>query len=315
MSKTVWLIGAGPMAQEYHKVLSALGCEIKTIGRGAGSAGEFKAATGADVAVGGIDCFLSAEPKLPDFAVVSVGVEALATTTNKLIEYGARTILVEKPAGLSKEEIEAVAAKAKHCLASVFVAYNRRFYSSVMKAKQIIAADGGVTSFNFEMTEWSHVIKGIAKADGVKEKWFLANTTHVADLAFHLGGAPAEISSYVSGGTNWHPCSSVFQGAGVTERNALFSYQGNWESPGRWAVEILTSKHRLILKPLERLKIQKIGSLVEEDFMIDSLADSNFKPGLYILIEKLLEGDVEEICSIHEQLHILPVYFKMAGYQ
>ena len=45
-----------------------------------------------------------------------------------------------------------------------------------MNRKEIIAEDNGVTSFNFEFTEWSHEIEKLEKAPGVKENWFLANS-------------------------------------------------------------------------------------------------------------------------------------------
>ena len=38
------------------------------------------------------------------------------------------------------------------------MAYNRRFYASTMKAREIIQSEGGVRNFHFEMTEWAHVI-------------------------------------------------------------------------------------------------------------------------------------------------------------
>ena len=126
--------------------------------------------------------------------------------------------------------------------AKVFIAYNRRFYRAVSEAKRLIEGDGGVTSFNFEFTEWSHEIERLSKAPGVKEKWFLGNSTHVVDLAFFLGGKPSEISCYTQGGTDWHPTASLFSGAGVSEHGALFSYNANWESAGRWGVEVLTKK-------------------------------------------------------------------------
>ena len=52
-----------------------------------------------------------------------------------------------------------------------------------------------------------------------------------------------------------------FSGAGISISGALFSYQANWQSAGRWSVEILTKKNRLILCPLEELKVQKRGVL------------------------------------------------------
>jgi len=244
MNTSIWLIGAGPMAVDYIKVLNDLDVEFKVIGRGTDSAESVAEQTGILPYVGGLGPFLKNKSEQCTHAIVSVGVEKLTNTTIQLLEYGVKNILVEKPAGLNAKEIAQLADETKERGANVFVAYNRRFYASVIKAKEIIEKDGGVTSFNFEFTEWSHEIEKTTKAPDVKENWFLANSTHVVDLAFLLGGRPKEISSYTAGGLNWHPSASIFAGAGVSESGALFSYQANWESAGRWSVEIMTRKHR-----------------------------------------------------------------------
>jgi hypothetical protein len=82
----------------------------------------------------------------------------------------------------------------------------------------------------------------------------------------------------------------VFCGAGVTDRGALFSYQANWQSAGRWSVELLTPRHRLHLRPLESLGVQEIGSLEIQPFPLDDQLDRDFKPGLYRQTQAFLDG-------------------------
>ena len=205
-----------------------------------------------------------------------------------LLKHGIKRILVEKPAGLNVAEIGDIAAFAHASDAKVFVAYNRRFYAATTAAQEIIARDGGVTSFNFEFTEWSHLIESLTTPAIVKESWFLANSTHVIDLAFFLGGNPCQMSSYVSGSLSWHPAAAVFTGAGQSESGALFSYQANWAAPGRWGVEMLTSAHRLIFRPMEQLHVQKLGSVAISKLEIADGIDLDFKPGLYRQVESFL---------------------------
>jgi predicted dehydrogenase len=311
--KNIWLIGAGQMAVDYHKVLADLKVPFNVIGRGEKSAKEFTEKTSVAPFVGGLDSFLVDNPEKCSHAVVAVGVERLAETTKQLLKYGIQNILVEKPAGLNKEEIESVAKLTKEKNANVFVAYNRRFYASVIKAKEIMKEDGGVTSFSFEFTEWSHEIEKLEKAPGVKENWFLGNSTHVIDLAFYLGGKPKEISSFVSGGLDWHPSASIFSGAGVSKDGALFSYQANWESAGRWRVEILTREHRLILCPLEKLQIQKRGSVkINFDESIDLQLDERYKPGLYLQTLNFVNSDYKGMSNIHTFSIMSNIYYKMS---
>ena len=311
--KDIWLIGAGYMSIEYSKVLLEMNMPFEVLGRGMKSATEFKKKTGVAAQAGGIRNFLKQTEELPFAAIVAVSVEQLATATLLLLRKGVKRILVEKPAGLNLEELEELNCEAEKQKADIFVAYNRRFYAPTLKAKEIISEDGGVTSFNFEFTEWSHIIKDSKIPDIVKKQWFLVNSTHVVDLAFFLGGIPKEIKCYTTGGLSWHPAASIFCGAGVTEQNSLFSYHSNWEAPGRWGVEVLTKKHRLILRPLENLYIQKIGSLNYEKVILNDKLDRDFKPGLYNQVEAFLNNPLSSyLCRLNDHyLMTKNIYTKM----
>ncbi len=311
----ILLIGAGPMAQEYSKVLDAIGVEYDVLGRGAVSAEKFEKETGHNVILGGLSQYMEAAKVRPNTAIVSVSVEQLAKISNQLLAYEVKNILIEKPAGVTFDEIQEFSEAATHYNAKAFIAYNRRFYSSVTAAQKIIEEDGGVESFNFEITEWAHTIEKISKSPNVKENWFLGNTSHVVDLAFFLGGTPKEISCFTASKTSWHKRSANFSGAGVTKNNALFSYHGNWNAPGRWSVEMLTRKHRLIFRPIEKLQIQKIATVKIEEVEIDDALDVRFKPGLFKQVDCFLKGETSYLCSIQEHAINCQYYAKMANYK
>lgn len=311
LNKKVLLIGASQMAIDYYNVLKELGCNTTIVGRSIDSATNFENKTGVKIITGGIEKFLSDNKSNFDVAIVAVGMEQLAATTTLLIKNGILNILLEKPAGLNSSEIKALALVAEQYKANVRIAYNRRFYSSVLKAKEIIAQDGGVTSFNFEFTEWSHVIEPLQKQKGVKQNWLLGNSTHVIDLAFYLGGSPTDIACFAEGKLSWHE-KAVFSGAGKTATNVLFSYQANWNAPGRWVVEILTKNSRLIFKPLEELQIQLKGSVQINKVEIDNKLDTLFKPGLYLQTKEFLTGNLSEFKTIAEQAKMVDIYDKIA---
>ncbi|MBS1514729.1 MAG: Gfo/Idh/MocA family oxidoreductase [Bacteroidetes bacterium] len=309
MENKVLLVGAGPMAVDYAKVLLKLNVSFVTVGNSEKSAADFKEKTGCDVILGGIKKYLGSNKEVFGKAINAAPEHLLGEVTVDLINAGYKNILVEKPGGKNFEDIKNVADAAKKNDAKVLVGYNRRFFSSVEKAKEIIKEDGGVTSFYFEFTEWSHIIGTLKKGDGVLEEWFLHNSSHIIDLAFYLGGKPKELASYVSGNLQWHPNGSVFTGAGVAESGALFSYNANWEAPGRWVVEVLTRKHRLLFKPIEKLQIQKIGSVAVDFVEIDDKNDTEFKPGLYLQVKNYLEEDYSKLSDIHEQLSNVENYY------
>jgi predicted dehydrogenase len=310
----IWIVGACSMAQEYIKVLKDLKENFTVIGRGEESARKIELEFNINVKTGGLAYFLKCKPEKTKTAIVAVNVEELYETTLLLLKYGVKRILLEKPGATTKEELVNLKELAEKNNAQIYIAYNRRFYKAAEVANEIIKKDGGVKSFNFEFTEWGHVIENIEMPNSVSEKWFLANSTHVVDLAFYLGGTPREIATFSNGSLSWHKSSSVFAGAGVSENGALFSYQANWGAPGRWSVEVLTCKHRLIFRPMEVLHIQKIGSVAIDKFDADYSLDENYKPGLFNQLAVFLADDTLKLCTIDEQISKIDYYLKIANY-
>jgi predicted dehydrogenase len=314
MMKDIWLIGAGYMAKEYAKVLKAMKHEFVVIGRGKETASDFEKTLRVPVVTGGVDRYMESSETVPTHAVVVVDAQYLFDVAKKLLNYGVKNILLEKPGALNVADITELLKLSTKKNSKVFIAYNRRFYSSVEQARDIMMEDGGCVSFIFEFTEWTHLVRDAKKSKEEKAKWFIANSTHVVDLAFYLGGVPRHIACYTSGGLDWHPSASTFSGAGITESGALFSYYANWEAPGRWGVEVLTRKHRLILRPLEELRIQNLGSINIENVKLDDRLDKLFKPGLYMETECFLNGVYDNLKPLGSQAKDMQLYCKMANY-
>jgi predicted dehydrogenase len=308
--KRVLLVGAGSIAVDYSKVLSGLGANFQVVGRSEKGVSLFKERSGHEASTGGIQLHRQGKDLEFDYAVVAVNVEELAKTAINLMNRGIKKILLEKPAGLCVSEIKSVADMAANSDSYVVVAYNRRFYSSVLKAQEIIKKDGGVTSFHFDFTEWTHAIHEAISNRKVKENWFLANSTHVVDMAFFLGGKPQEICTFKSGGFGWHPAGKVFSGAGVSESGALFSYRSNWGAPGRWGVEVETENHKLFFRPLEKLQAQVHKSIAIEFVDIDDQLDQEYKPGLYRQV-KYFHQDIAHpnYIDIHQHLSACHSYY------
>lgn len=305
------------MGKEYAKVLNSLNRDYIAVGRSEQSAAAFETMYGHEVVRGGLKAFLDSKPVLPEAAVVAVNIEELVPTTLLLLDYGVKKILLEKPGIGSLNEMEILSRRVEQEKAVVLLAYNRRFYSSVLKAEEIIREDGGVSSFNFEFTEWTHSLDTARFSDVALSHWLLGNSSHVIDTAFFLGGQPVEMCSFRAGEGRlpWHPLASVFAGAGRTGDGALFSYSAGWQSPGRWVIEVLTLKHRLYFKPMETLQIQDIGSVAVRPVEVDNHRDIEFKPGFYLQVKMFVEGDYSRFCSIAEQKeHIEHYYLKMSGY-
>ena len=307
-NKEVLLIGAGSMAVSHALTLKEMNIKLIVIGRGEESAKEFQEKTDLKVITGGIDKWLSEYKEYPEYAIVAASGTQLGNVSRSLIKKGVKNILLEKPGGINNNDIKSVAESAEEYNANVLLGYNRRFYASTLKAKEIIQKDGGVTSFYFEFTEWPHTIIPLKNDPEEKKRWILHNSSHVIDLAFYLGGEPKKMRSFSRGQFDWHPDGTIFTGAGVSKSGALFSYHSNWDAPGRWGVEILTQKHRLFFRPMEKLHIQQLRNVAIEELKIDDNLDIKFKPGLFCQIKAFLEGNISNFINIHQQASRLKIF-------
>lgn len=312
-SNHVILIGSGPMAVAYAEVLMEKGVNFSVIGRGASSANEFYRNTGIKPYEGGVEKYLLDKSISTDsMVIIATGLESLMISLKVLLNAGIKRILVEKPAAVSIEELLANQKELIKFSDKIFVAYNRRFYSSVIEAKKIIDHDGGLLSMHFEFTEWAHRIEALGKSEQVKKNWFFANSTHVVDLAFYLAGKPVTLQSFSQNRNLKWNSNSIFCGAGVTSDNVLFSYLSNWESAGRWGIELLTHKRRIYLKPLEGIGIQLKDSIAINEHTFDNFLDLKFKPGIYKQIEAFINGEDKKLLNLQEHVvNTIEIYQKI----
>lgn len=287
------LVGTGAMSAAYAKVLKALGQPFLAAGRGTERAEAFAREWSIETGHGPLREQLSRFDAVPETAIVAVSATNLAEVAEQLIEAGVRRLLVEKPVALNQADAKKLDIVARNAGAEAYVAYNRRFYASVEAARKIIDADGGVLSVKFDFTEARTRIEALDKDPAELEGWLFGNSTHVIDLAFFLGGHPKTIVAQSRGGLGWHPAGAIFTGCGTTDTGADFSYHSNWLAPGRWGVEVMTAKSRLVLQPMEQLFRQNQQSFALEPVAIDDTLDKEFKPGLYRQTEAFLSGDAD----------------------
>ena len=307
---SIWLIGPGNIGRDYIKVLNEFDLDITVIGRSK------KDNFPLPVYDKGIESYCKFRlPDIPKYAIVAVNESELYSTTKILLGKGIKNILIEKPGSLSKKELSTLDDIATEINSNVYIGYNRRFYQSVQKCKELLKNNKEPLNVHFEFTEWTHDIDLNHYTKSELEKFFLCNSSHVSDLVFHLFGEPKYLHSHTSGGLDWHPTSSVFNGSGKTIDDVLFSYNANWSSAGRWGVEINLTDYKLILKPLEKLFIQKKGSLDMKEIKIDNELDDLYKPGLYDEVKDFLDGNDKSLCSLSEQINNFKWYYKIANYK
>ncbi len=298
---TLLLVGTGQMAGEYAKVLRALEIPTVAVGRCSERSARFAQATGLEVFSGGVETYLSVHPP-PSHAIVATGVEELSNVSQLCLKRGVTQLLVEKPGALNLSALEGTEELRKACSASVFIGYNRRFLSSTQRCRRELERDGGVTSFRFDFTELVHCLKDQSRSTNLLAHWFEANSTHVVDLAFFLGGEPSRLQALAQGDLSWHPRGARFVGHGLSRLGAPFSYHADWLAPGRWSVELRSHHRRFLLCPLEELRIQEHSSFTEQVTAIDPI-DLKFKAGLYLQVQAFISPDPsDDLMTLSQQV-------------
>lgn len=310
------LIGPGYMGREYCKVLLAQGYKPIVIGRSEKSAKQFKEDTGLNVSTDKIHDVIKSLGYVPQYAIVASLEESHAENAIELIENGVKNILIEKPGGMFISDVARIDSKATEYLANVYVAYNRRFFASTARALEIVQEDGGVRDAVFEITEWSNIIgKAVEnRPESIKEEILSNNSSHVIDLFLYFCGEPKEYSYYVKSDPqlSWHKSGCIYSGAGITNRDILFSYHADWNAPGRWGLELMTEKHRLIFRPMEQLQVQDIGSVRVNRIELNDELDKIYNPGLYKQVESfLLNIDDGKKLQIGKQVEHMKIFAEM----
>lgn len=317
MESRVLVVGSGFMATEYLKVLANLNCNVLVVGRGDAKINNLKKQFPQfTYFTGGLEEFLNNNIDFPEFAINTANIDQLNYTTCLLLKSGVRNILVEKPGDINVNGLRQIAKLEVENNAKVLIAYNRRFYSSVLALMKEIAIDGGVTSAHFEFTEWVHTIDPLLYNKEALLKWILSNSSHVIDTTFAIIGMPIEMNTIVQGQNNldWHPSGTIFLGSGVSDKNIPFTYHSNWEGPGRWSIEISTKKRRFFLKPMETLQQQVKGSVQINNVELDDKLDIDFKPGIFLQTKNFLNKQFDGIQSVHNQLKAIEIYNRIGGY-
>lgn len=314
--KHVLLVGTGNIARDYVKVLNNLEVYYDVVGRSQEGCKQFTQDTGVEAKAGGIKSAGIRAGKY-DAAILAIDASQLASVACDLMRLDVKEILVEKPGAISREEFEKLVKCADDTQTKVYIAYNRRFYASLLRAEEIIEQDGGLCSMCFEFTEWPHTVVKAGLPEETLKNWFLCNSTHIIDMAFYFAGRPKQMQCYSNGTQTWTDEHSYFVGAGVTEKDVYFSYGANWDAPGRWKVELMTRNHRLIFAPIEKLQIQKNGTVkIEMDETVDYTLDTEYKPGLYLETATFLgfySEYIDKLKTAQEQLYMLSTYEQIAG--
>lgn len=290
--KSILIIGAGWMANQYCYALSLMGIRnVSVISKSVLTSKnlcqkyEYKPYHG-----GYKECF----PKLDTYnlVIVCTPVHKLIPAAKCAINYGNKNILVEKPGSLYSTELLAWADELKGQDARVRIAYNRLTYPNYILLKELIRSEGGITSCRYTFTELVHTINFNNNRSDAYERWGISNSLHVISMAHDLIGMYKELNAFQYGFMDWHPSGDRFVGSGITEQKIPFSYHADWGSAGRWGIEVMTKENAYRLMPLEQIYRCKRGTFEWEKIDI-SVPYTDVKQGIAEEIAIMLNHELE----------------------
>lgn len=295
--KRVIIIGAGWMAEQYCKALQTMGIRsVTVVSRKEDSARQCCEKYGYQPRYGGYKDVL---PTLngADLIIIATPVHELRPAADYAVGLGYKNILVEKPASLYSRELFDWAEKTDDRIARIRIAYNRLVYPNFLMLKELVQSEGGITSCRYTFTELVHTINFNNNQPDVYQRWGIANSLHVISMAHDLIGIPKELNAIQSGHLDWHSAGDRFVGSGITELGIPFSYHADWDSAGRWGIEIMTRQNAYRLIPLEQLYRCKKGSFNFELIEATS-AFPDLKQGIAEEVAVMLTQELESKISL-----------------
>ena len=186
------------------------------------------------------------------------------------------TALLEKPAGYDLADAEAIAAAAHVAKRRVFVALNRRLYSSTQAALDDLATRDDPRFIRVQDQQDQPSALAAGQPALVVKNWMYANSVHTVDYLRVLGRGRVTLVKPVF---RWMPDRP---GIVVTEvqfdSGDLGIYEGIWNGPGPWAVTVSTPYRRWEMRPLEHASYQNRGERVLNPVEVHP-RDKAFKAG------------------------------------
>jgi predicted dehydrogenase len=273
----VAFVGAGYMATEHMKAFSGIeGVELV----GVFSRTRDRAKKLAANYVGMKVCDSVAElyrQTSADLVVVTVKELFMNVIATECFAYPWK-VLLEKPSGYNLPDATAILEAARHNNSSVYVALNRRTYSSTTLALSRLESNSSPRFIKVQDQQDQNAALNIYNEPPlVAENYMYANSIHMIDYLRVFGrGEIAKVTPVVA----WDP-----KAPGIVIAHIEFSsgdiglYEGIWNGPGPWAVTVNTPQERLEMRPLEHLSVQIKGERKSNQIPTDTV-DTEFKPGI-----------------------------------
>jgi predicted dehydrogenase len=271
----VAFIGAGAMGTEHAKAFAAAE-GTKLVGITSRTREKAEKLAGQE----GIEACFDSIPEMmeksePDLVVIAVPEMSIRSVAEAAFSYPAK-ILMEKPPGHSWEEANYLHGLAEQSDREVYVALNRRFYSSTTAGWADLKQRDEPRFIRVEDQQSLETARVIGHPPEVVRNWMYANSIHLVDYLRCFGrGSVTEVNVL----QRWDPDHPQTVVAHVRfDSGDTGLYEGIWNGPGPWGVTVSTPSRWWEFKPLESGVYVNAGERQKNPVEI-SEEDSTMKAG------------------------------------
>lgn len=309
---TVAVVGAGYMAREHIRAfadipnVSMAGITSRTRARAESLAAEYNIPHVCD------SVNEMYEKTKADLVVVCVPELAANQVSRACFEFPWAALL-EKPAGYNLNDAKDIQEAAAKKDRKVFVALNRRFYSSTRNALKDIETVYGPRFIHVLDQEDQVRALEAGQPKKVVDYWMYANSIHIVDYLSLFGrGRVLSVEQIIP----WNPQEPWVVMAKVNfESGDVGLYEGVWNAPGPWSVNINTRERRWEMRPLEQLAYQSAGQRKTE-VVEPHPWDTEFKPGLRLQAAQAVSavfGEKTDLPTLQDSLDSMKLANQIFG--
>ena len=213
------------------------------------------------------------EEKL-DAIFVTVSLFNIKDVALSCLETGIPTF-IEKPAGININDINDLVNAAKKMETINMIGLNRRFYSNISHALDIVKKDGGVKTIIIDCPQR---LSDINNWKGYEDKTNIWNGIHCIDLFRYFCGNVDCMTSYVRKINSEY--NDTFNSFIKFKDGSIGHFISNWFSPGGWSVVIITKSKKISICPLEEGYCLNENGEEHKLNIID--IDKKYKPGFFL---------------------------------
>jgi len=308
----VAIVGAGYMAREHIRAFQDIaGVQIAGIYSRTRSRAE---ALSIEFSIPSVCDSVSELFNITEANLVVVTVPELAmNTVSKACFVYPWTVLLEKPAGYNLSDAEDIEAAALANNRRVYVALNRRHYSSTGIVLRDLKKLPGQRYIRVQDQQDQASALKAGQPKTVVDHWMYANSIHVIDYFLLLGrGNICAVEPIIP----WDSVQPRYVVAKVSfESGDVGLYEGIWNGPGPWAVSVNTPEKRWEMRPLEQAAFQIAGQRKLE--AVESHPwDTQFKPGLRLQAEKAVAaalGEINDLPTLQNSLESMRLVAAIFG--